>query len=447
MKLQDYLDMSEFNRLFAAGYINQRKHPTLPLFIYNYGPDAQFDQHWPHEVCACRGLIVDGDSNIISRPMYKFFNLGQGSTILDYEGGAVAYVTSKETPAIVATEDVMVDANYLTNLVRLHTAPLTITRKMDGQMGVLWNYGDQWGIATRGSFESDGAKFATEKWQKFVKYGAAQDFVPKGWTLIFEIIAKHLRIVIPYEWEGLCLLTAVNNETGEEMDYEQLHELWVNLNSYSKTLDADGNKIPGKPWCRIVEKFDIDIETAKNDKSMEEEGYVVSVNRSSMPPVKAKVKLAEYLRLHKILCNVTPQMIWGALAYPADQWLGTDSWMDRKTKEVHTTLPVPSEFAQWVRQWQRGIINAFHENLLLAINAVELLRKLEGPTGLNEVYGGFKNDASRKDWLLQQDFKPETVNAAMLLYKGSIAGAYESIWKQVRPHGKDERFYAEGKGE
>jgi RNA ligase len=439
MKLQDYMDVSKLTKLVVDGYINQRKHPTLPLFIYNYSPSAQFDQHWPHEVCACRGLIVDSESNIISRPMYKFFNLGQPSTILG---------TLFDPHEI--NEDVMVDANFLGNLVHSNRdangvtrTPLTFTRKMDGQMGILWNYDKQWGIATRGSFESEGALFATQKFQKFVKFGAAEDFIPKGWSLIFEIIAKHLRIVIPYEWEGLCLLTAVNIETGEEMSYEKLHELWVNLNSYSKTLDADGVLQPGKPWCRIVEKFDIDLETAKNDTSLEEEGYVASVYREGLPPVKVKIKLAEYCRLHKILTGVTPQMIWAEMADPMATWLQANCKYDRKTGETAFNLRVPAEFSAWVLQWQRGLMKAFHENLMVAIDAQADLRVWERFHAEHP----FKNDVERKKWLQSQGFLPDIGTAALFLRSGKIVEAYNILWKLVRPHGRDDKFYVEGKGE
>lgn len=441
MKFYDYINLSEFTRLVDEGYISQRKHPTLPLFIYNYTPAAMFDQNWPHEVCACRGLIVDGESNIIARPQYKFFNLGQPSTILDYEGGAEAYVNGN--PKVIPVSDVMVDSAYFLKLAKLHDN-MTITRKMDGQMGILWNYGDQWGIATRGSFESEGSIFATEKFQKFVKYGAAKDFIPQGWTLIFEIIAKHLRIVIPYEWEGLCLLTAVNNETGEEMSYEALHELWTNLNSYSKTIDAEGNSVAGKPWCRIVEKFDIDLETAVGDTSLEEEGYVLAVNRSWLPPIKVKVKLEEYKRLHRILTGVTPQMIWGEMANPMNIWLEGGSKYDRKTGEVAINMRVPPSFADWVLQWQRGIMKSFHDNLLKALTAKGDILEWEKKHPL-------KNDMERKKWLRGDaetgGYSPEIVTAAMYLYHDRIVEAYDVLWKLVRPHGRDDKFFVEGKGE
>ena len=231
------------------------------------------------------------------------------------------------------------------------------------------------------------------------------------------------------------------------MSYEQLHELWVNLNSYSKTLDKDGNLQPGKPWCRIVEKFDIDIATAESDPSKEEEGYVVSVNRQGLPPIKAKIKLSEYKRLHRILTGLTPQMIWEELALPMTPWLAVDCKYNRKTGETTHSMPVPAEFAAWVKQWQRGLTKAFHENLVEAVKAVDLLHRFEEGTGFNEVYGGFKNDAARKEWFTTQGFKRDIVDVAMLLYKGHEVDAYESLWKLVRPHGKDDRFYVEGKGE
>lgn len=423
MKLHELMDKSKLEQYIAEGFISVRNHPTLPIRIYNYTASAQFENFWPHEVCQCRGLIVDADDNIVSRAQYKFFNLGQTSTILN--GFPV--------------EGVMVDADFLLDMAERHHSSLTITRKMDGMMGVLWNYGDQWGIATRGSFESEGAVFATEKWQKFVKYGATE-FVPKGYTLIFEIIAKHLRIVVPYAWEGLCLLTAVNVETGEEMPYWQLEQVWQNLNSYSKTIDANGNSVPGKPWCRLVENFNISLEEAKADPSMEEEGYVVAVNRGGLPPVKAKIKLAEYLRLHKLLCGVTPQMIWAELANPMEPWLATQSKFDHATKETTHSMQVPAEFAQWVLQWQRGLTKAFHEKLLQALEAVSGLR------GADIILPPFKNDSERKAYLAE-NYGKEVAGFAMQLYNGRIVEAYADIWKSVRPFGKDDRFYVEGKGE
>lgn len=439
MKLEQYLNMEKLEKAIAEGFIDVRKHPSLPLRIFNYSKAVQFNGgKWAHEVCACRGLIADAEDNIVSRPLYKFFNLGQPSTIL----GSIF------DPREVQ-ENVVIDADFLDKVAQHYNQPITLTRKMDGMLGVRWVYDGHEGIATRGSFISEGAKFATEKWQKFVKYGATE-FIPQGWTPIFEVIARHLRIVVPYEWEGLCLLTAVNNETGEEMSYEQLHEMWTNLNSYSKTLDADGNKIPGKPWCRIVEKFDISLEQARNDQSKEEEGYIASVNRKDCPPIKVKIKLAEYLRLHKLLTCVNPQAIWKELAQPMSPWLDTTCKWDFVNNVPVSSMPLPLGFKEWVQGWQNGMTQAFHEKLLKAVQAQTELRNHEALV-INPAYNPnvvpFKHDRERKDWLLSAGHEKKVIDWALMLYRGKVVEAYEAIWDTVRPYGKDETFYVEGQGE
>ncbi len=95
----------------------------------------------------------------------------------------------------------------------------------------------------------------------------------------------------------------------------------------------------------------------------------MAVNRRGLPPVKAKIKLAEYCRLHRILTNVTPQMIWAEMARPMDVWLQAKARYNHKTGETIQPLPLPANFTEWLNQWQRGIVRGFHENLVKAIKA------------------------------------------------------------------------------
>ena len=432
MKLSQYVDVAKLNEMVAKGWISCRPHPTLPIRIYNYADPVHvlqdrtqeaFEAFWAsHEVCACRGLIVDNEDNIIARPQYKFFNLGQKATIMS-DGPYYGSLPSVDV-------NVVVDGFFLAE--EAVNRSITITRKMDGMMGILWEYNGQWGISTRGSFESAGADFASEKWQKFVKYGATE-FVPKDYTLIFEIIANHLRIVVPYNWEGLCLLTAVNKVTGEEMPYEQLKQVWENINQYAKVVGPDGTLVPGRPWCRLVEKVDISIDEAKADPSKEDEGYVVAINRSDLPPIKAKVKLAEYCRLHKLITNITPQAIWSELANPMQPWINDECTYDYVNKVNISPMPIPKEFRTWVLGWQDGLTKAFHEKLSEAILAMSKIAFVKSDYEM------------KKD--LESVHGKELTKLIMLLRHGKIALAYQSIWKSVRPVGRDETFYVEGKGE
>jgi len=93
-----------------------------------------------------------------------------------------------------------------------------------------------------------------------------------------------------------------------------------------------------------------------------------------------------------------------------------------------------------VKQWQRGLTKAFHGNLVKAVAASDAVT-WEGTRRL------FKNDVERKDYLTTQGYERDIVTAALLLYNGREAEAYEGLWKLVRPFGRDNRFYVEGKGE
>lgn len=59
------------------GYIRVGKHPRLPLKIYNYTSQTQYDGHWNDITLKCRGLILNDKGEIIVLPPEKFFNIGE----------------------------------------------------------------------------------------------------------------------------------------------------------------------------------------------------------------------------------------------------------------------------------------------------------------------------------------------------------------------------------
>ena len=74
MKLFEYLNEKELREMMDAGYINMQMHPSAPLYIYNYSKMCQIDRMWNDTTEKCRGLIVDSNDNIVSRPFRKFYN-------------------------------------------------------------------------------------------------------------------------------------------------------------------------------------------------------------------------------------------------------------------------------------------------------------------------------------------------------------------------------------
>jgi len=101
-------------------YISIQKHPTEDLYIFNYTEKAQYEHNWTDETRQCRGLIMDGQDHIFSRPFPKFHNLEEMGE--DWQAPA---------------ED------------------FTVTMKMDGSLGISYATPQGIQIATRGSFTSD----------------------------------------------------------------------------------------------------------------------------------------------------------------------------------------------------------------------------------------------------------------------------------------------------
>jgi RNA ligase len=143
------LDIDKLNELIEQKYISKQKHPTLDLWVLNYTQKTQFDRNWNPTTLACRGLIVDSNYNIIARSFPKFFNLEEATS------------QGEQLPL----ED------------------FEVTEKMDGSLGIFFNYEGQWIVATRGSFVSEQAIEAKKMLDQM-----NTSALDKNYTYLFEII-------------------------------------------------------------------------------------------------------------------------------------------------------------------------------------------------------------------------------------------------------------------
>lgn len=251
------INIEEFRK--RSDYINEQKHPTLDLIIWNYNQHCQFEGAWDEYTLMARGLITDLEGNIVARPFKKFFNYGQQVDL--------------KLPA---------------------TNPI-IYEKLDGSLGI--QYPDQRGapfIATRGSFSSEQAIWATDWLQERL---TREDFRP-GLTYLYEIIYPENRIVIDYQGKkGLVLLAIIDNETGEELPYlyqEEAKRLGLNYAPHliytdlQKIMD-ESKSLPGN-----------------------QEGYVF--HWPSDQNLRLKIKGDEYVRLHRLITGFSNKSIWELLA-------------------------------------------------------------------------------------------------------------------------------------
>lgn len=347
------LNYPEIQSRIESGLITSRKHPFLPLEILNYTQRCQFDKYWDEYTKMCRGLILDDSHNIIARPFPKFFNLG-------------------EIPE--------------TMIQNLPNEIPKITDKLDGSLGISFFENELPSIATRGSFESEQAIWAT-KWIREKGY-FKQDFL-SDYTYLFEIICPESKNVVNYgDFQGLVLLAVVSNKDGSELDaWDEAHRLNFSCpESYSDSIE---NMIS---WLNTV-------------NGTEKEGVVCRYSNG----LRVKIKSEDYKRLHKILSGFTEKDIIEALS----QGKSLDSFVDI----------VPDEFYQWIKDTEASLLE-FHKKLMDdAIKMYNEVKKLPLP--------------SRKDqanYILQQcKDKPKGFSGVVFsLLDGKTEQAEKSIWNMIK---------------
>jgi RNA ligase len=262
------------------------KHPEYDIWILNYSPKVQSKGFWDEYTLSCRGLVVDGDGNILARPFQKFKN------IEEYD----------------PTEIDM-------------TQEFDVFEKMDGSLIIVFYYEPRmsWIVASRGSFISEQALEA----QKMIAVNVFSK-LDKDCTYLFEILYPENRIVVDYgNRRELVLLTRIVTKTGIEAFYDDL------VGQYSK-------------YFTIVKKYKLNnIEDLHDLKKIEEEnreGFVVRF----LGGFRVKIKFNEYIRLHGILTNVSNLTVWEHMKnnYHFDELL------DRVPDEFYSWLKKTADLIQ-----------------------------------------------------------------------------------------------------
>jgi RNA ligase len=281
-----------------AGYINMQRHPTDDLRIYNYAAKAQFDQRWTDEVKICRGLITDGQNNIVARPFAKFFNADQ-----------------------IPRSDLVWSKSF------------NVTAKMDGSLGILYQSSEGLSIATRGSFVSEQAKVATEILRS--EHGYLK--VSQTLTPLFEIIFPANRIVVNYgDRKSLVLLTVIDNATGADA---------ASTPQEAATLIGwQGDVV--EQWSAQCKPREV-LEALGLPQDGSCEGVVLRFDYPKGFHTRIKIKTDEYKRLHKLLTGINARHIWEALR----DGLPTEPLIER----------VPDEYYKWFKNVEKDLRQAYAE--------------------------------------------------------------------------------------
>jgi hypothetical protein len=274
--------LTTLEKYYENGLLHKQTHPTLDLTIWNYSPKVQYERLWDDITIQCRGLVTNSKGDIVARPFKKFFN---------YE---------EHKPEDIPNE------HY------------EVYEKMDGSLGILFNYENEWVMATRGSFTSPQAIKGKELLEKY-------NFkrLHTNYTYLFEIIYKENRIVCDYDYEDIVLLGMIETKTGNE------------VNIHNNNEDIRFKNMISNIGFRVVmlyktwgETYDLLKEEIQKDR----EGYVIKFKSG----FRMKIKGEEYKRLHKILTNFSSKDIWELMK----EGKPLDEFLDR----------VPDEFYKWVKQ-------------------------------------------------------------------------------------------------
>jgi RNA ligase len=222
-------------------------------------------------------------------------------------------------------------------------------------------------IATRGSFHSEQAEWASQEIQEYFP-GAFEPLNNK--TYLFEIIYRENRIVVDYgDYEGLMLLDVIDNETG-----------------FSDTDEFDNCDWPDKVVRQHVPGFDsgqvVDIPAGG-------EGFVFLWPAKNF---RTKMKSAEYVEIHRMISRLSEKTVWEAM-------------VAGKTRD-EIKIGLPEEFHKWIDDVAGEILNRAGQILGLVGAEFEELKDRGLTENRRDFALAIKNNPLRKYLFLMLDNKP-----------------------------------------
>ena len=341
MKTPTYEEIKPY---LEKGLIGEQVHPQNPdVRIFNYSQACQFDKAWDDVTKQCRGLILNvATGEVIARPFGKFFNYQE----------------------------------HVQNAWPIPGDAPQVHEKLDGSLGILYWLDGHPFIATRGSFKSDQALWAT----KWFRENVGDWNRLTNLTHLFEIIYMENRIVVNYDYSGLVHLATLSTDTGETVEYS-----WPAPIRKAKVI----------PATSIEELMKLDEPNS--------EGFVIFYPKEN---VRMKIKFPEYVRLHKIITGISEIGIWELL---------------RDGQSLKPLIEkVPDEFFKWVTEVSDRLLNEFYDIA----------------DGVDKIHETVRALPTRKEQaLVIQEYDPKYRGVVFALLDQKPR-ALQGIWKMIRPSGK-----------
>lgn len=233
----------------------------LPIGItmgcYMFMDKETFDSPEAQE---CRGICFDDSGSIVSRPLHKFFNVGEKEWL---------------SPEKLAARDDIV----------------AIYDKIDGSMIATAWFGGKLHWRSKKSFDSHVVALAEQLLQDDANKGIAAfaaETAAQGMTAVFELTHPDARIIVASDKPQLQLLHVRKNDTGSYVMLDEQHPIHDRIRHFNV------------PVIRKIEGLALDALFASLADMEDKEGYVIQFANGDM----AKIKCPWYARLHQLVSRL-----------------------------------------------------------------------------------------------------------------------------------------------
>ena len=389
--------LTTLEKYYENGLLHKQTHPNLDLTIWNYSPKVQYERLWDEITLQCRGLVTNSKGDIVARPFKKFFNYeehkpedipNEDYVVYEKMDGSLGILFYYEYELSDERRyNIWFNNNYETGMERFFD-PNNLPDYDNPYYEPTPKTKGEWILATRGSFTSTQAIKGKEILDRHDISAWRKDN-----TYLFEIIYPENRIVVDYKGEEkLVVLGAIHTETGNEVPDSSL--FFLQESGFELVMTY-------KTWG---ETYDLLKEEIQKDR----EGYVIKFKNG----FRMKIKGDEYVRLHRILTNISNRDIW--------EYLKDNKPFDELLEKV------PDEFNQWVKETVRDLRYGCFQ-----------LRERAGKLHDGFRYGkyGDRDPEPTKKEFAEFVMKQQKVLHAIMfaMWNGNNEKVDDIIWKIVKP--------------
>lgn len=265
------------------------------------------------------------------------------------------------------------------------TSDFEVFEKVDGSLGIFFWYKGHPVFASRGSFTSEQAVKGRELLDKYNwKTGTYA-----GYTYMFEILYAQNRVVVDYGGlEELVVLGVIETATGREVGYSK--------------MATEG--------FVLVKQYDgiYDYQTLKGMVRDNAEGFVVCFSNGQ----RVKIKGEEYIRLHRIVTNLSTTSVWKVLSSGG--------------KMEDLLVNVPDELFDKIKAYEQSLRYQYYKIWDECSATYERIRFGNWTTGPVDI------EPTKKEFAEAiKDKHPKMKSVMFNMWDGK--DYFEIIWKMIKP--------------